>query len=136
MSSQTEVGDMQGGGKTVFDTLFEKYTTAVTATDVETIVSIYAPNAKIQIPVGGPIYDGIEAIHAFYHENELAESLRVAGPACVAGCEAAVPLIATVRQDGKLLELDVIDVAEVDAEGRVLSMRAFFDLEGARLLES
>lgn len=121
--------------KSIFDALFEKYTKAVTATDIDTIVSIYAPEAKIQIPVGGPIYDGIEAIDAFYRENELAESLVVAGPACVAGREAAVPLVARVRQAGRLLELDVIDVAEIDAEGRVLSMRAFFDLEGARVLE-
>ena len=121
--------------KAIFEALFDKYTTAVTATDVESIVSIYAPEAKIQIPVGGPVMDGIEAIHAFYRDNELAESLTVAGPACVAGLEAAVPLIARVRQEGRLLELDVIDVAEIDSEGRVLSMRAFFDLEGARVLE-
>lgn len=121
--------------KALFDAIFEKYTTAVTATDVETIVSLYAPEATIQIPVGGPVMEGIDAIHAFYRENELAESLVVAGPACVAGLEAAVPLIARVRQGGQLLELDVIDVAEIDHDGRVLSMRAFFDLEGARVLE-
>jgi steroid delta-isomerase len=121
--------------KAIFDALFDKYTTAVTATDVDTIVSIYAPEAKIQIPVGGPVYDGIDAINVFYRENELAESLVVAGPACIAGLEAAVPLIARVRQGGKLLEIDVIDVAEIDAAGQVLSMRAFFDLEGARVLE-
>ncbi|MBJ22635.1 MAG: hypothetical protein GY910_27000 [bacterium] len=121
--------------KAIFDALFERYTKAVTATDVEAIVSVYAPEARIQIPVGGPIIDGIDAIHAFYRDNELAESLRIAGPACVAGFEAAVPLIARVRQGGRLLELDVIDVAEIDIEGRVLSMRAFFDLEGARVLD-
>lgn len=121
--------------KSTFEALFAKYTKAVTATDVEAIVSIYAEDAKIQIPVGGPVYAGISAIHAFYRDNELAESLEVAGPACVAGREAAVPLIARVRQGGRLLELDVIDVAEIDAEGKVLSMRAFFDLEGARVLE-
>jgi steroid delta-isomerase len=120
--------------KAVFDALFEKYTRAVTATDVDTIVSIYAPEARIQIPVGGPWSEGIEAIDVFYRENELAESLEVAGPACVAGSEAAVPLRAVVVQAGRRLELDVIDVAEVDEAGRVLSMRAFFDLEGARIL--
>ena len=88
----------------------------------------------IQIPVGGPVHDGIDAINTFYRENELAESLAIAGPACVAGNEAAVPLRAVVVQDGRRLELDVIDVAEIDDEGRVLSMRAFFDLEGAREL--
>ncbi len=118
-----------------FDALFDRYTKAVTATDVAGIVSIYAPKASIQIPVGGPIIEGIDAIRAFYRDNELAESLAVAGPACVAGLEAAVPLLARVRQGGRLLELDVIDVAEIDAEGRVLSMRAFFDLEGARVVD-
>ena len=121
--------------KAVFDALFEKYTRAVTATDVDTIVSIYASEARIQIPVGGPWYEGIDAINTFYRENELAESLEVAGPACVAGLEAAVPLRAVVVQSGRRLELDVIDVAEVDEDGRVLSMRAFFDLEGARVLD-
>ncbi len=121
--------------KAIFDALFEKYTSAVTATDVDAIVSIYASEARIQIPVGGPVFEGIDAIQAFYRENELAESLVVAGALCVAGLEAAVPLIATVRQGERLLELDVIDVAEIDTEGRVLSMRAFFDLEGARVLE-
>lgn len=121
--------------KAIFDALFEKYTSAVTATDVDAIVSIYASEARIQIPAGGPVFEGIDAIQAFYRENELAESLVVAGALCVAGLEAAVPLIATVRQGERLLELDVIDVAEIDTEGRVLSMRAFFDLEGARVLE-
>ncbi len=121
--------------KARFDALFEKYTRAVTATDVAEIVSIYAPNARIEIPVGGVVHEGIDAIHAFYRDNELAESLAVAGPACVAGLEAAVPLVARVRQGEKLLELDVIDVAEIDEQGRVLSMRAFFDLEGGRQIE-
>jgi steroid delta-isomerase len=121
--------------KAVFDALFEKYTRAVTATDVDAIVSIYAPTARIQIPVGGPVHDGIEAIDRFYRENELAESLEVTGPICVAGLEAAAPLRAVVNQGGRRLEIDVVDVCEIDAEGRVLSMRAFFDLDGARVLE-
>lgn len=120
--------------KATFDALFEKYTKAVTATDIDTIVSIYAPEATIQIPVGGPVHDGIDEINTFYRENELAESLSIAGPACVAGNEAAIQLRAVVVQGGRRLELDVIDVAEIDDQGRVLSMRAFFDLEGAREL--
>ena len=121
--------------KKTFDQIFEKYTAAITATDVETIVSLYAPDAWIQIPVGGPIRKGIDEIHAFYRDNELAESISIAGPSCVAGREGAIPLLARVRQDGKLLELDVIDLAEIDEQGRVVSMRAFFDLEGGRVLE-
>jgi steroid delta-isomerase len=121
--------------KAVFDALFEKYTRAVTATDVDGILSIYAPTARIQIPVGGPVHDGMEAVTRFYRDNELAESLEVTGPICVAGLEAAAPMRAVVNQNGQRLEIDVVDVCEIDAEGRVLSMRAFFDLDGARVLE-
>ena len=121
--------------KKIFDDLFERYTAAVSATDVDAIVGLYAKDASIQIPVGGPIREGIAAIDAFYRENELAETLEVVGPVCAAGNEAAVQMIAPVRRDGVLLELDVIDLATIDERGRLLSMRAFFDLDGARVLE-
>ena len=39
---------------------------------------------------------------------------------------------AVVVQDGQRLELDVIDVVEIDDAGKLLRLRAFFDLEGAR----
>jgi steroid delta-isomerase len=118
-----------------FEALFARYTAAITATDVDTIVSLYAPDAWIEIPVGGPVHRGIEAVDAFYRENELAESARVVGAVCVAGDEAAVPLLVRVRRDGVTMEVDVIDVAKVDAQGRLVSMRAFFDLEGGRVID-
>ena len=63
-----------------------------------------------------------------------ARSLEIVGPACVAGREAAVPMRAQIAREGRLLELDVIDVAAFDAQGRLTRMRAFFDLAGARPL--
>jgi len=114
--------------------VFARYAACVSAGDVEGIVSLYAPNARIQIPAGGPVHQGIEAIRAFYRDNELAQKLEITGPACVAGREGAVPMRARIARDGRLLELDVIDVAEVDEEGRLVQLRAFFDLGGARPL--
>lgn len=112
----------------------ERYAACVTATDVDGIVALYAPDATIEIPVGSGARRGIDAIRAFYTENELAERLEITGPVCAAAGEAAVPMRATIRRDGRLVEVDVIDVVRFDARGRLLSLRAFFDLAGARPL--
>lgn len=112
--------------------VFRRYAAFVSANDVAGIVSLYAPSATIQIPVGGPVHAGIDAIRAFYRDNELARKLEITGPACIAGREGAVPMCATIARDGELLEVDVIDVAELDEAGRLLKLRAFFDLAGAR----
>ena len=111
---------------------FARYARFVSAGDVDGIVSLYAPTATIQIPVGGPVHEGIDAIRAFYAGNELAQQLELAGNPCVAGNEGAVAMRAIVARDGKRMELDVVDVASVDEQGRLTSLRAFFDLEGAR----
>ena len=70
--------------KKIFDELFQRYTVAVTASDVDAIIALYAPHASIEIPVGGPSATGIDAIESFYRDNELAESLAVVGPAFLA----------------------------------------------------
>ena len=112
-----------------------RYAAFVTAGDVDGILSLYAADARIEIPVGGPIHEGIDAVRAFYRDNELAKRLEITGNPCVAGREAAVPMRAVVARGGELLELDVIDVAAIDEAGKLTRLRAFFDLAGARPLE-
>ena len=41
--------------------VFSRYAAYITAGDVDGILSLYAPEAKIQIPVGGPVHEGIAA---------------------------------------------------------------------------
>jgi steroid delta-isomerase len=110
------------------------YAACVTAKDIDGIVGLYSDDATIEIPVGGPVHRGIAAIRAFYTNNELAQHLEIAGRACIAGREAAVPMRARICRDGKMYELDVIDVAAVDDQGRLTRLRAFYDLAGARPL--
>ena len=117
------------------DAILERYAALVTAGDVDGIVGLYAPDAEIQIPADGERHRGIDAIRAFYRDNELARRLEITGPACVAGNECAVPMRAQIAQEGRLLELDVIDVAAADAQGRLTRLRAFFDLSGARPID-
>jgi len=114
--------------------IFARYAACVSAGDVDGIVSLYAPEAAIEIPVGGPVHRGIDAIRAFYRDNELAERLEITGSPCIAGREGAVPMKAQIRRDGRRFEIDVIDVAAVDEHGRLTRLRAFFDLAGARPL--
>ena len=109
-----------------------RYAECVTASDVDGIVALYAPDASIEIPVGSGPRRGLDAIRAFYRENELAETLEITGPVCAAAGEAAVPMRARIRRDGRLWEIDVIDVVGFDPRGRLTSLRAFFDLTGAR----
>jgi steroid Delta-isomerase len=111
-----------------------RYAAFVTAGDVDGIVGLYAPDATIEIPVGGPVHRGIDAIRAFYRDNELAQKLEITGPPCVAGREAAVPMRARIARGGALVEIDVIDVAAIDERGKLTQLRAFFDLAGARPL--
>ena len=61
---------------TIADVL-TRYASFVTAGDVDGILSLYADEARIEIPVGGPVHDGIQAIRAFYRDNELARSLEI-----------------------------------------------------------
>lgn len=112
--------------------LLHRYAACITAGDKAGIVALYAPDATAEIPVGGPVHRGIDAIRAFYVGNELAERVVITGAVCVAGREAAVPMKATIARDDGLIEIDVIDVVEVDDSGRFTKLRAFFDLAGAR----
>jgi len=112
--------------------LLHRYAACISAGDKAGIVALYADDATAEIPVGGPVHRGIEAIRAFYVGNELAERVEITGAVCVAGREAAVPMRAIIARDGGFIEVDVIDVVEVDDSGRFKGLRAFFDLAGAR----
>jgi steroid delta-isomerase len=113
--------------------LLRRYAACISAADKAGIVALFADDATAEIPVGGPVHRGIDAIRAFYFGNELAERVEITGPVCIAGREAAAPMRALVARADGLVEIDVIDVVEVDlATLRIKKLRAFFDLAGAR----
>jgi steroid delta-isomerase len=76
----------------------ERYAAFVSAGDVEGITALYAPEATIEIPVGSGVRRGIDAIRAFYAENELAERLVLSGPVCSAAGERSSSGYGTSRQ--------------------------------------
>ena len=112
--------------------VMERYAAAVSAGDKEAILAFYAPDGSCQVPVGGPVHQGIDAVRAFYEGNELAEALVLTGPVRVAGNEAAVPMVAQVCFDGVDYELDVVDVAVFNDDGLLTLLRAYYSLDDLR----
>ena len=51
--------------------VMEQYAASVSAGDVEAILSFYAEDGSCQVPVGGPVYEGIDAVRAFYSLDDL-----------------------------------------------------------------
>jgi ketosteroid isomerase-like protein len=94
-------------------------------------VALYAPDASIEIPVGsGPPQD--TAIRAFTARTSWPSASRSAGRS--APRRGRRSDAGAIRRDGRLFEIDVIDVVRFDPQGRLTSLRAFFDLSGGRPL--
>lgn len=90
----------------------------------------FAPDAWIEDPVGTPRLEGHDAIGGFYDQTtSLAESisLRPTVPLRIAGGEAAFSFQARPVMGGTTFSIDIIDVMTFDDEGRITTMRAFWD---------
>lgn len=104
----------------------EKYVEAFDKSDIGIIREIYANNAQVEDPVGTPVHQGIDAVCAFY-EGALASGVKLVltGKPCSAGN--AVAFSFQVKLPGMVI--DVIDVFEFDAQGKINSMKAYWGPE-------
>ena len=108
----------------------DRYTSGFGAGDREAFLDNFAPDAWIEDPVGSPRLEGREALAGFYDQTTgLAESieLRLMGPVRIAAGEAAFPMQARPVMGGTTFAIDIIDVMTFDDEGRIATMRAFWD---------
>tara|TARA_R110002110_G_scaffold91264_2_gene237505 strand:+ start:124169 stop:124540 length:372 start_codon:yes stop_codon:yes gene_type:complete len=103
-----------------------RYVEAFDKGDINIIRDMYADDATVEDPVGTDPHIGIEAICRFY-ENALAAGakLELSGTPRCAGNAVAFPFNVTMPG----LHFEVIDVFELDDEGRVSSMRAYWGPE-------
>ena len=105
-----------------------KYVEAFEKSDMNIIKEIYAQDAIVEDPVGTDVHVGIEAVCAFY-EGALASGAKLAltgTPRC-AGNSVAFPF--QVQMPGMAIE--IIDVFEFDAAGKVCSMKAYWGAENS-----
>lgn len=105
-----------------------RYVEAFATGDMDIIREIYAEDAVVEDPVGTDPHVGIAAVCAFY-EGALASGARLVltGPPRCAGDAVAFPFQAQMGE----LAIDIIDVFEFNAAGKVRSMRAYWSMEGS-----
>lgn len=112
--------------------------TAVSAGDRDAWLDCYADDAVLHDPVGGSPLDpdgsgvrGRDALARFWEQAVAANQIRFDVSAVhAAGPEAAVVATATTRfPHGAVVEHDGVFVYTVDDDGRILSLRAYWDVQ-------
>lgn len=109
----------------------DRYRECFTASDREGWLALFATGATVEDPVGSDIrtgHDEIAELWDFAHSMAASIELRAAGPACVAGHEAAFPFTIINDFDGTQMALDVIDVMTFTDDAKIATMRAFWDM--------
>ncbi|MGO1691588.1 MAG: nuclear transport factor 2 family protein [Marinobacter sp.] len=106
-----------------------RYVELVNAIDVGGILALYAEDATVEDPVGQPLHSGIEAIGQFYREGlgkvQVQASLEGAIRATDNGW-GAMPFRVVIHGGDQPGVIQVIDVMEFNADGRIRSMKAFW----------
>ena len=112
--------------------LVERYVAAVSDHDVAAVRALFADDAVLEDPVGSEPHVGIDAVCAFYEKGfGVKFRLELTGPVRCAGDSAAFPFVVTTEVAGSRFRIDVIDVFEFDAAGKVRSMRAYWGPENS-----
>ncbi len=115
------------------DQVVSTYCTAESAKDRARWLSLFAPDATHEDPVGAPVNRGLEAIGAFFDAGagQMDLDLHATAPPIVVGNEALVFLEVHVRHGAERLVLaPIVDHMVFDDEGRITALRAFFDPAG------
>lgn len=108
-----------------------RYMAAMSAADRSTWLGCFAPGATLEDPVGSDVLTGVEAIGEFFDSvHSMADGITMepTGPVRVASGQAAFPFRIISGSGDAALAMPVIDVMTFDDEGRITSMRAFWDM--------
>jgi steroid delta-isomerase len=111
------------------------YCTSESAKDRATWLSLFAPDATHEDPVGAPVNHGIEAIGGFFDAGagQMDLDLHSTAPPIVVGNEALAFLEVHVGHGADRLVLaPIVDHMVFDDDGRIVALRAFFDPAGVR----
>jgi len=113
----------------------ENYWKAFTAGDREAYVGLFTDDATVEDPVGSPVHHGKEEIGGFFDSSRaLAETieLRSLDVTLVCGDQAAFAMQVRPVIGGATYVMEAIDVMTFAGDGRIASMRAFWQPERMR----
>ncbi len=105
----------------------DSYVKLMCSSDIDGILALYAEDATAEDPVGGEIQNGVEALRNFYTLTAPALQVELNGPVCVAGSQCAFLLLAKLTMGDNTQYLDATDVFEFNDEGKITSMRAYWN---------
>jgi steroid delta-isomerase len=110
------------------------YVDMMCSSDIEGIMALYADDATAEDPVGsGNVTQGIDAIRDFYSMTAPLLEVELTGPICVAGNACTFPLLAALTMDGVTSYLDATDIFEFNDEGKISSMKAYWNPDEMRV---
>jgi len=112
----------------------EAYIAASNANDKPAVLAQFAPDAVWFDPVGQPPHVGREGVGEFYDQTRaLADKVEMKlQDVIVCGPEAAMILeIHVTIGDGGMI-MDCVETLEVDDDGKISGMKAYWDMTRAR----
>ena len=112
----------------------DAYVAAYGANDRDAFLEVFADDGVIVDPVGAPAHSGREARGAFWDTvHQLTERLTFdVKDVTVCGNEAAMVFrIHAGSGDEGGIQIDAVDIFEVDDEGKVAVMKAYWDMSRA-----
>ncbi|MDA0891563.1 MAG: nuclear transport factor 2 family protein [Proteobacteria bacterium] len=105
----------------------ETYTRSLEASDLESLLDLFADDASIEDPVGTPLREGKEVLRAFYAEAcQGVAKAELTGSPRLAGNEVAFPFTVTAGTPEQEITINIIDVFRFNDAGKVATMRAFW----------
>jgi steroid delta-isomerase len=112
----------------------EAYVTASNANDKQTVLSRFAPDAVWFDPVGQPPHVGVDGIGAFFDETRaMADRIEMKlVDVIVCGAEAAMVLEIHVTIGESEMIMDCVETVEVNDDGKISGMKAYWDMSRAR----
>lgn len=112
------------------------YIDAFNAADTARVTALFAGNASVEDPVGTPLKEGRSEIDAFYaYATSVGARLELmAPPRGSHGNSASISFrVHIAAQDGQPAYIDVTDVMDFDAAGKIVRMRAYWGADDYHL---